>query len=344
MGGLALLIAKAKIFGGLYLGWGIGANDSANVFGTAVATNSVSFKTAVTLVAIFGLLGAVIEGPKLFQELNFGQAKEARESGNLSDDEKRAGENLALAATLSAAVTTTVLTYMSLPISVSQAAVGAFMGIAIASSGFGAVAWGKFLTMLACWILNPIGSMIVCLVMLYALSFLINRLVKSVLVRDRIFKIGLLLFGAYGAYALGANNVAVTTAPYYHAGMFGPLGLKSARIAAAVGGLSIAIGAITYSYKVMATVGKGITPLDPFSALVSVLAHSVALHFFTQLKIPVSSSQAIVGAVIGVGIYHGAATVNRKTLVKIFCGWIATPLVSGGVAFLIALGLRALVK
>ena len=87
----------------------------------------------------------------------------------------------------------------------------------------------------------------------------------------------------------------------------------------------------------MVTIGKKITPLDSFSALVVVLVHSLTLHFFTQLGIPVSSSHAVVGAVIGVGLLNGSETVNRKTLLKIFIGWITTPLIAGILAYSAAL-------
>jgi PiT family inorganic phosphate transporter len=94
--------------------------------------------------------------------------------------------------------------------------------------------------------------------------------------------------------------------------------------------LSIALGTLTYSRRVMETVGKGIVPLDPFSALVAVLAEALSLHLFTQIGVPVSSSQAIVGAVVGVGLVGDVQTVSVKMLAKIGIGWIMTP-VSGGV-------------
>jgi len=164
----------------------------------------------------------------------------------------------------------------------------------------------------------------------------LNQLIRNSLVKDRLIKIGLLVFGCYGAYALGANNVVVTTAPYYHAGMFGAMGTKAAHWAAAIGGVSIAVGALTYSRRVMATIGKKITPLDPLSALVVVLTHSLALHLFTQVNVPVSSSQAVVGAVIGVGLCHGSNTINKTTLAKIFAGWLATPLIAAVLAWTMA--------
>ncbi len=301
-----------KVLGGLYLGWGIGANDSANIFGTAVATNVIRFRTAVILMAVFVILGSVIEGPSLYDELIFSEAT---------------GQNLALAATLAAALTVTLITYLAIPTSTSQAAVGAFMGIAVGASGLAAVDWGRFLTMLICWIINPIACVVLCIVLLRVLGIPL-RLVKRNSTRDRIITAGLILFGCYGAYSLGANNVVVTTAPYYHAGMFGEPGTAAARWAATLGGISIAVGALTYSKRVMETIGKKITPLSPFSALVVVITHALALHVFTWIRVPVSSSQAVVGAVIGIGFYHGAETINRKTLVRIFSGWLLTPLIA----------------
>jgi PiT family inorganic phosphate transporter len=84
---------------------------------------------------------------------------------------------------------------------------------------------------------------------------------------------------------------------------------------------------------VMTTIGKKITSLDPFSALIVVFSHSLILHFFTQFNIPVSSSQAVVGAVIGAGLFYGAKTINTKTLLKIFLGWITTPLIAAMLAY-----------
>jgi len=69
--------------------------------------------------------------------------------------------------------------------------------------------------------------------------------------------------------------------------------------------------------------------LDPFSALVTILAEALTLHLFTQIGVPVSSSQAVVGAVVGVGIVGGLRTVNPRMLIKITTGWVMTPFASG---------------
>jgi len=88
---------------------------------------------------------------------------------------------------------------------------------------------------------------------------------------------------------------------------------------------------------VMMTVGKGIVPLDPFSALVVVLAEAFTLHLFTQVGVPVSSSQAVVGAVVGVGLVGGLRTISARMLLKIAVGWLTTPLAAGLIAVILIL-------
>jgi PiT family inorganic phosphate transporter len=78
----------------------------------------------------------------------------------------------------------------------------------------------------------------------------------------------------------------------------------------------------------METVGRKLVRLDPFSALVVVLAEGLTVHFYTVLGVPVSTSQAVIGAVVGIGIIKGARTIKRKTLYGIFTGWFLTPPVS----------------
>ncbi|MGC8719348.1 MAG: inorganic phosphate transporter [Thermodesulforhabdaceae bacterium] len=99
------------------------------------------------------------------------------------------------------------------------------------------------------------------------------------------------------------------------------------------GGLSIALGVLTYSKKTMMTVGKSIVPLDPFSALIAVLSEAMVLHVFTQIGIPVSSSQAVVGGVLGVGIARDFRTVNFHVVARVIGAWVGTPVISGFLAW-----------
>jgi PiT family inorganic phosphate transporter len=98
--------------------------------------------------------------------------------------------------------------------------------------------------------------------------------------------------------------------------------------AALIGGLSIGFGIMSFSRRVMETVGNRLVKLDAFSALVVVLAEAITVHFYTFVGVAVSTSQAVVGAVLGVGIIKGVNTIRRQTLVSILFGWFLTPVVA----------------
>ena len=99
---------------GLFLGWSLGANDAANVFGTAVGTRMISFKKAAIFCGIFVILGAVISG-----------AGAAKTLGELGSVNAIAG---AFVVALAAAVTVYWLTVLGYPVSTTQAIVGAIIG------------------------------------------------------------------------------------------------------------------------------------------------------------------------------------------------------------------------
>jgi PiT family inorganic phosphate transporter len=263
-----------KLLSGVFLGWCLGTNDSASLFGTGVSTGIVKYRTAVLLAAFFVLLGALLEGPKCMGTL---------------------------------------------------AIVGAVIGAGIVS---GSVDFTKLFMIVSCWVIAPVVALFTAYVLHRFLSYLLAKKRTSLTRRTFLYYVGIMLAGSYGAYSLGANNVANVTGVYVSSGML------SAEIAALIGGLSIASGVMTSSKKVMMTVGKGIVPLDPFSALVAVLSEAVTLHVFTQLGVPVSCSQAIVGAVVGVGLVGDVQTVSVKMLARIGIGWIMTPVSGGVLAFL----------
>jgi PiT family inorganic phosphate transporter len=295
-----------KVLSGVFLGWSLGANDSANIFGTGYATGIVKYRTAIWLTAVFVMIGAVLEGPKCMDVVG--------DLSNLTATD-------AFYCALAGAITMTVMTVLAIPASCSQAIIGAVIGAGMLS---GTADFAKLYKIVACWVFTPICALFTAYLLHRILGHVINKTIISLAKRSLFYSAGIIVAGCYGAYALGANNVANVTGIYVGSGVL------SAGVAALIGGVSIALGVLTYSRKVMDTVGKGIVPLDPFSALVAVLAEALSLHLFTQIGVPISSSQAIVGAVVGVGLVGDVQTVSVKMLAKIGMGWIMTP-VSGGV-------------
>jgi len=83
----------------------------------------------------------------------------------------------------------------------------------------------------------------------------------------------------------------------------------------------------------MLTVGKDLVQLDAFTAFVTILGQAITVHLFAKIGVPVSTSQAIVGAVLGVGLLKGVKSVNRATSLKIAFGWIGTPLIAAAFTY-----------
>jgi inorganic phosphate transporter, PiT family len=293
-----------RLFSALFLGWSLGANDASNVFGTAVSSRMVRFWTAAILCAGFAVLGAVLQG----------------EEGLATYSELSTyGVSVAFVVAMTSALTVTLMTLLKLPVSTSQAVVGAMIAAGLFSDG---VHWGSLGKVVACWAGTPVGALVAAMILYRLLGALLNRLDLDLFAYDAFLRRGLILAGCWGAYALGANNVANVTGPFVASGLLSPT------TGVWLGGLAIAAGVLTYSYPVMMTVGKGIVSLNAFSALVVVTAEAVTVHVYAAVGVPVSTSQAVVGAVIGIGLLRDARTINTRTLGNVALGWLFTPAVA----------------
>lgn len=328
MDALFALLARWHLLGGLYLAWGLGANDSSKIFAPAIATNSIRYRTASLLVAFFVVLGAGVQGHTLYENYKF--------AGSTADETVDARLRDAAIATSAAALAVMVSTMVAMPVSSSQAAVGAMIGVAAARLGPSGIDTAQMGKMLTCWVATPPAAAILALLLYFLLSRTPVRWFRSVQRRNAALQRGLVLFGCYEAFALGANNVVVTTGPFYQAGFFGPPGPDAyeARITAALlGAAFIAIGALTYGHKVMETMSRKVTVLDPLSAGVVAAATALTMQIFTFLMVPVSITQAGVGALIGVGLTKGVGGLQLGTLKRIAVAWITSPLSAALIAW-----------
>ena len=323
---------------GLFLGWSLGANDASNIFGTAVATRMVKFKTAAIIASLFIILGAVISGAGTSHTL-----------GKLGAITMLAG---AFMVALSAALTVFWMTKLSLPVSTSQAIVGAIIGWNIFAGN--AIDMNSLSRIAMTWVLSP--------PLAAAISFLIyitfRKLLKIISIHmfrmDVYLRVGLILVGAFGAYSLGANNIANVVGVFMNSVPFSDFTIWGITINATqqlflIGGLAISAGVFTYSKRVMMTVGNGVVKLTPETAFVVVLSQAIVLFLFasrgleswllshglpTIPLVPLSSSQLVIGAVLGIGLAHGGKGIQYKQLGRIASGWISTPVIAAVIAFI----------
>jgi PiT family inorganic phosphate transporter len=172
--------------------------------------------------------------------------------------------------------------------------------------------------------------------------------------QDAYTRLALILAGAFGAYSLGANNIAnvmgvfVPVSPFTDFNVADLFAFTSAQQLFLLGAVAIGVGVFTYSKKVMLTVGSEITRLSPVAAWVVVITHSIVLFLFasegleqllaraglpTIPLVPVSSSQAVVGALLGIGLLKGGRGIRWRLGGGVGAGWVATPIISATVCF-----------
>ena len=318
---------------GLFLGWSLGANDAANVFGTAVGSRMVRFTTAALICGVFVVLGAFVSGTGAAQTL-----------GKLGSVNALGGSFMAA---LAAGLTVYWMTKLGLPVSTSHAIIGSIIGWNLFSDSYTDIT--SLLKILSTWIICPLLSAVIAALLFTLAKIFVRKIGVGLIRMDGYTRLALILAGAFGAYSLGANNIAnvmgvfVPVAPFPDLQFGQDFSVSSAQQLFLVGGLAIAVGVFTYSKRVMMTVGSELMTLTPLAAWVAVMSHSIVLFLFASERleqllanmslptiplVPVSSSQAVVGAVIGIGMLQGGREIQWPRIYGIVRGWVITPVSS----------------
>lgn len=325
------------ISSGLFLGWSLGANDAANVFGSAVGSKMVRFRQAALIASVFVILGAVFQGKGGAETLNALGAVDALAGG--------------FTVSLTAGLTVMLMTRKALPVSTSQAIVGSIMGWVLFTGNKPDIS--VLIKIISTWVSGPILGMFFSGLLYFLLRKFLKRAKIHVVKLDTYIRISLILTGAFGAYSLGANNIGNVMGVFMQSAPrisidFGLFMLDGAQLLLLLGGIAIAAGIFTYSQKVMQTVGNGLLSLSPEAAIVVVLSQALVLFIFSSSElsnlliriglppiplVPVSSTQVVVGAVLGIGLAKGSNEINFRAFGQIAIGWIATPLVAGILSF-----------
>lgn len=147
--GTAMLVL-AIIFG-LYMTWGIGANDLANAMGTSVGAGAITVKQAICIAMIFEFLGAVIAGGHVTKTIRKGII----DPSNIVNNPEILVYGM-LASLLAAAVWLMVASSKGWPVSTTHSIIGALIGFAIVGIGPEAVKWGKVGSVVMSWIISPV--------------------------------------------------------------------------------------------------------------------------------------------------------------------------------------------
>lgn len=310
------------LIGGLFLGWVFGRNNISNLFGAAVFTRMVSIKTATIIAIIFVTLGAFISGGGVSDSM-----LQLGTPGTMLD---------AFVICVSAGLVMWIITCWGIPVSIAQAMVGAVVGYSLFQGG---IPEPKVLIKtISAWGYSPFLAVAVAFFVFKSMRLFLRFLPMPLLYRDVFTRCGLIIVGAFSGYALGANNVATITAPYFVAAGIEGIGV-TALICLAVG-----IGFLTADKKVIKTMGSGLFPLTPLEALIVVFSGALTLFLFSWggLKtlltyyglpsfplVPVPMTSAIIGSIIGVSFAKGGYGLKYSMLGNIVLSWVLTPFLGG---------------
>jgi PiT family inorganic phosphate transporter len=131
------------------------------------------------------------------------------------------------------------------------------------------------------------------------------------------------------AFSHGANDVANSVGPLAAVVDIVITGDMKSSVPVPVwvltmGGIGIVIGLSTYGYRVMTTVGEKITQLTPSRGIAANTAATIVVLACSRMGLPVSTTHTLVGAILGVGLARGLASVDRSVTRDIFGGWLIT--------------------
>jgi PiT family inorganic phosphate transporter len=287
-----------------------GANNASNSAGTIAGSKILSYRNGI-LVFVAGLaLGVILEGNKLSNAIQGNIVQ-----GIFSDYSLSVILGVTFAMIL-------IATAARLPLPITQAVVGAsigsafYLGMPLNLSGL--------LLIAVSWALAPFVAAGVSMVLSKVLrKYRIKSLGGTVV----IYGIITLAASFYTAYVFGANTLG-TIVGVVKDDLGVTLALGIAIVAASA-------GAIIVGQRVSRTVGEGVSSLGPATAFSSQVGGASTVHILTQLAVPVSISQSIVGGVYGAGLGKGRRALSRNTAVKLVILWAGTPIFSIIMAWLL---------
>ncbi len=363
------------LFAGLFMGWSLGTNDAANAFGTAVATRVIKYKTAVIIIAVLIVIGAFLMGAgnidsvaKLansnevtasvtevetivsevkatFPEGTEPTVAELEASPQIQDLRLKSALKAFIIFTC-AGLTVFIMSYFKMPVSANQSITGAIIGWGLFYADYTDQAIldinlpqiGKFAST---WLLNPLGAGIISFIIVWIVRKFLEQRLTKLSMYDKMIKIGYLCAGAFASFSIGMNSSANVTALYYDmayetTGVTANL-LINPQLTATIGGIAIAIGVLTYSKRVMMTVGSSIADLNQIEGFLVIIAMALTIVIMgTWMGIPVSTSQAVVGAVMGAGLTKGVKHVHFGVMKNIGLAWVGSPTIAGLLTYIVA--------
>ena len=313
----------------LAFAWSMGAHYTGAVMGMPHASNAIQVWPALIIVAILTVVGATTASGGVQTTVGL----------HIVDP---AGVTV-LAATcmvLSAAILTTVFTYLKIPTPTIQIFVFSIVGAGLAARL--AIRWDSILRLAVLWVLAPPVALVLGFAFTHLLDLLVppgeakaetelvaageqrvtprSSVVDALSPAARALPTILVLVGCAASFTLGANDVSNAV------GVFAMTHLMTTTLAGLVGGIAMAVGALTWGRRILERVAFDVVRTDLSMASAAQLVQALVVLAAVSQGLFTSMNQALIGAMTGTGLARGNQTIQWRVVRGILIGWAVGPL------------------
>jgi inorganic phosphate transporter, PiT family len=293
-----------------------GMNDAGNSIATIVATNVLSPKLAVLWAAFFNFIAFLILGTHVATTIG---------KGVIVPDIVKGDAIFILCSLIGAGTWVLICGINGIPNSVSHALIGGIIGPALIKGGTGAVfGWGLFKIVIFI-VLAPVFGFVIGYLFMVLTLLIWGK--KPPLKIDRYFRIMQLASSAAFSIGHGGNDAQKTM------GIVLMLLIGTGYLPAEANvpiwvilcaQTCISMGTLIGAWKIIRTLGAGLTNLKPIGGFCAETAGALTLFGVTLAGIPVSTTHTITGAIMGVGVTKRASAVKWKLAGNIVIAWVLT--------------------
>jgi PiT family inorganic phosphate transporter len=291
-----------------------GFHDTANAMATPIATGALRPKVAVAIAAVLNLVGAFLS-TEVAKTISGGLIREGHDGVQITP--------VMIFAGLIGAIMWNLVTWLlGLPSSSSHALFGGLIGAAVVGAGFGSINLSVLLSKVVFpALLAPLTAGVV--------AFLATRIAYAITKKKQRsgFRYGQIFTSSLVSLAHGTNDAQKTMGVItltLIAGGFQATGSGPELWVIVICALAIALGTYTGGWRIIRTMGTGLTEIEPAQGFAAEAATTATILASTHLGFALSTTQVASGSVIGTGIGRKGASVRWRTAGRIAIGWVIT--------------------
>ncbi|HZR24288.1 MAG TPA: inorganic phosphate transporter [Vicinamibacterales bacterium] len=308
-----LYIVIGLILVALFFDYINGFHDAANSIATVVSTRVLSPGKAVIWAAFFNFVAAFAFGTAVAKTVGSGMV-----------DVKVVTFAVILGGLTGAIIWDLITWYFGLPTSSSHALIGGYAGAAVAKAGWAAIIPGGWTKTLIFIVLSPLIGMLFGFGLMVAINWIFRWMPPSRV--DRWFRRLQLLSAAFFSLNHGANDAQKTMGII--AGVLFAAGyIQSFYIpfwVVLIAHTAIGLGTLAGGWRIIHTMGSKITKLQPVGGFAAETGAALSILIATQTGVPVSTTHAITGAIVGVGATRRLSAVRWGVAGQIVWAWVLT--------------------